>query len=299
MLINKTNLLNTTTAFSTLFQGAFDAYKPVWDRVAMEAPSTTRTNDYRWLGKLKGMREWLGDREFANLEQAGYAIVNKHFENTVEVDADDIEDDQIGIYKPMLQDLGQTAAEHPDELVYTLLKNAHATLCYDGQYMADTDHPVKDKDGATQSVSNYQAGAGEPWYLMVTKRPVKPVIFQKRKDAKFVALDNPDDPNVFHKRKFYYGVDGRWNVGFGMWQMVFMSKAALTADNYAAARAAIMAFTGDGGRPLNLVPDLLVVGGGNEGAARKILKNADVAGGGTNEWAGTADLFVTPLLTGA
>lgn len=299
MLLNKTNLLNTTVGFNTIFNAAFEAYKPVWSMVAMEVPSGTATNDYRWLGKLKGMREWLGDRVLNNLEQSGYQIRNKHFENTVEVDADDFSDDQIGIYSPMMADLGQTAAEHPDQMVFGLLRNAHTTPCYDGQNFADTDHPVVQADGTIASVSNYQAGAGEMWALMVTTRPVKPLIFQNRKKPQFVAMDNPDDPTVFLKNKLLFGVDGRWNVGFGLWQMAFISKATLTAENYAAARAAIMAMTGDGGRPLNLIPNLLVVGGNNEGAGRKILKNALADGGESNEWAGTADIFVTPLLTGA
>ena len=299
MLITRQNLLNTTTAFTTVFNNAFAGYTPTWNRVAMEVPSSTRTNDYRWLGKLKGMREWVGDRVLNNLEESGYQIRNKHFENTVEVDADDFADDQIGIYTPMIADLGQTAAEHPDTLVFSLLRTADSTLCYDGQYMADTDHPVVNAAGATVSVSNFQAGGTEPWFLMVTKRVIKPVIFQNRQPTKFVALDHPDDPTVVMKRKFIYGVDDRKNVGFGLWQLMFMSRAALTPDNYAAARAAIMAFTGDGGRPLNLVPDLLATGGNNEGAGRKIVKNATLTGGGDNEWVGTADLFVSPLLTGA
>lgn len=299
MLINRTNLLNTTTAFRTVFNGAFSGYSPTWNQVAMAVPSSTRSNDYRWLGQLKGMREWLGDREITNLEQSGYTITNKHFENTLEVDADDFKDDQIGIYTPMIADLGQTAAEHPDQLVFGLLKAGHETRCYDGQYFFSTAHPVTGANGKPANISNYQAGSGEAWFLMVTNRPIKPIIYQEREAANFVSLDNPDVQNVFMKRKFYYGVDGRWNVGFGLWQLAFCSRATLNADNYKAARAAIMAFTGNGGRPLNLMPNLLVTGGGNEGAGRQIVKNQSNAAGATNEWVGTADLFVSPLLTGA
>jgi len=298
MLINTKTLLDTTTAYTTVFNGAFSGYTPTSGAIAMTVPSGTRSNDYRWLGKIKGMREWLGDREITNLEQSGYVIENKHFENTVEVDADDFKDDQIGIYTPMIADLGQTAAEHPDQLVYGLLKKGIVDKCYDGQPMFSTTHPVSGADGKMKNVSNYQAGGGEAWFLMVTNRVIKPIIYQDREATKFVALDNPTDQNVFMKRKFYYGVDGRRNVGFGLWQLAFCSKADLTADNYKAARAAIMAFTGNGGRPLNLVPNLLVVGGGNEGAARQIVKNQSNAAGATNEWVGTADLHLSPLLTG-
>ena len=44
---------------------------------------------------------------------------------------------------------------------------------------------------------------------------VKPLIFQLRKDVQFVALDQPDDQNVFMQNEFYYGVDDRFAVGYG------------------------------------------------------------------------------------
>ena len=100
MLINAKNLRDTTTAFTTVFNGAFSGYTPTGSAIAREVSSSTRSNDYRWLGKLKGMREWIGERELNNLSEFGYQITNKPFENTVEVDADDFEDDQIGIYSP-------------------------------------------------------------------------------------------------------------------------------------------------------------------------------------------------------
>ncbi|WP_261945385.1 Mu-like prophage major head subunit gpT family protein [Paenibacillus melissococcoides] len=37
------------------------------------------------------------------------------------MDRNDIEDDTIGLYNPIVQDMGQSAAAHPDELVFGLL----------------------------------------------------------------------------------------------------------------------------------------------------------------------------------
>ena len=48
----------------------------------------------------------------------------------------------------------------------------------------------------------------------------------------------------------------RCNVGFGFWQMAYGSKADLTMDNYVAARTAMMEFEGDGGKKLNIKPNL-------------------------------------------
>ncbi len=63
----------------------------------------------------------------------------------------------------------------------------------------------------------------DAWYLMVTNEPLKPMILQMRKKPKFTALNKDDDLNVFLKKKYLYGVDGRWNAGFGFWQMAYGS----------------------------------------------------------------------------
>lgn len=215
---------------------------------------------------------------------------------TISVGRDDISDDNLGIYDPMFVEMGQSVAALPDQLVWGALKGGISQPCYDGQNFFDTEHPVIGEDGNVTLVSNYQAGAGPVWYLLSTKRSLKPIIFQEREAAKFVALDNPNDANVFRNKEFLYGSDGRWNVGYGFWQMAYASGATLNAANYATARSTIMGMKGDGGRPLGLMPDLLVVAPGQESAARKLLNSEYGAGGETNEWKGTAELLVSPWL---
>lgn len=67
------------------------------------------------------------------------------------------------------------------------------------------------------------AGLDNAWYLLCTIRPIKPLIYQKRRDAKFVGLTNETDPNVFFKKTYIYGADSRGNAGFGFWQMAWGS----------------------------------------------------------------------------
>ena len=75
--------------------------------------------------------------------------------------------------------------------------------------------------------------AGDPnaWYLLATNEPLKPLILQMRRRPKFAALTKDTDPNVFFKRQYLYGVDGRWNAGFGFWQMAYGSTGAGTEDS--------------------------------------------------------------------
>lgn len=298
MILNSTSLRSLYTGFSTAFQGAFAGVAASYGRVAMTVPSTTRANEYGWMGQMPRIREWLGDRQVQNLSLSSYTIRNRSFELTVGVDRDDIEDDNLGIYAPMFSELGRAAATFPDELVWPLLKAGFTTNCYDGQYFFDTDHPVIAADGITvNSVSNSGGGAGTPWFLLDLSRAVKPIVFQSRKSfSNLIRKDQEDDDNVFLKKQLLYGVDGRCNVGFGLWQLAYGSKQTLDAAAYGAARAAMMGLLGDHGRPLGIMPTALVVPPSLEQAGRKILQNQLGSGGETNEWAGTAELIVVPWL---
>jgi phage major head subunit gpT-like protein len=296
MIINRSTLDHLTRGFKASFQRGFAGVTPLWGKVATLVPSNTASEDYGWLGKIPGMREWIGDRQINNLKQHDYNIKNKSFENTVGVDRDHIDDDQFGIYAPMMETLGQTAAEHPDILVFGLLAAGFATRCYDGQYFFDADHPVIGADGQTASVSNLQAGSDAPWFLLDTRRPLKPLIYQERKKPNFVALNQDTDENVFMRKEYLYGVDSRCNVGFGFWQMAFGSKAALSAENFEAAYAAMGAFKGDHGSPLGVRPNLLVVGPGLSGAARKIVEAQLINGGDSNTNYKRVDLLEVPWL---
>ncbi|WP_374653114.1 Mu-like prophage major head subunit gpT family protein [Dongia sp.] len=296
MELNRANLQAMTTGFQTVFNDAFAGVTPTSSRVAMEVPSNNTSEQYAWLGSMPRFREWLGSRVVQNLSVSDFTIKNKTFEMTVGVKRESIEDDSYGVFRPMIGQMGAEAKRHPDELVYSLLKGGFTGLCYDGQYFFDTDHPGYDAAGAIVSVSNMQAGAATPWYLISARNFVKPLIFQKRRDYKFVAKDQLTDDNVFDKDEFVYGVDARANAGYGLWQLAHGSKAALDATTFDAARTAMSSLRGPNGKSLGIVGDLLVVPPSLEGAGRRLLHNETAANGATNEWKGTAELLVVPDL---
>ena len=291
MIINQAAMAGIYKTFSTIFNQALEAAASQVDLVAMRVPSTGRSVDYKWLGNFPQMREWLGDRVIKDLSGFHYEIVNKPYESTIEVDRDDIEDDQIGVYTPMIQGLAQSAKVHPDILAFALLKLGFSTKCYDGQYFFDTDHEVKGV-----SVANSGGGSGTGWYLMDLSRPIKPLILQLRRAPEFVAMDKPDDQNVFMRKKFVYGVDDRKNVGFGLWQLAYGSKQTLDTTAYSAARAAMMSFTNDEGTPLGIKPTHLVVPPTLESTGRTVLEAEKNADGSSNVWYHTAELVVVPWL---
>lgn len=149
MLVNAQNLTAVFINLKTIFNKAFEAAPSQWQETTMLVPSGSSQNDYGWLSRFPRMRKWLGDKVIKSLAAFKYTIVNDDWETTVEVDRNDIEDDQIGIYAPMAQEAGFSSKQLPDEIDADLKNGAFAGICYDGQYFYDTDHPV-----AGASVSN-------------------------------------------------------------------------------------------------------------------------------------------------
>lgn len=296
MLVNADNLKGLRTGFSAAYQRGLGQASSQHARIATVVPASTKEQKYGWLGKIPNVREWIGPRLVQNLEQHDYAIKEKAWELTLSVDKDDVETDNLGIYGPLFEEMGASTGSKWDLLSFGLLKLGWDVDCYDGQSFFDADHPVILEDGSAGTVSNSGGGSGAPWFLLCANRPLKPVILQKRKDFQFVAKDRPDDDNVFDNKEFVYGADARGNVGFGFWQFAYGSKQTLNAASYEAARAAITGMKGDHGRPLGLVPDLLLVPPSLEGAGRRVLQSQLVNGGESNPWAGTAELLMSPWL---
>jgi phage major head subunit gpT-like protein len=294
LIINSATLEAARKGFNTLFNQAFSEAKTYWDQVAMLVPSGSGEEVYAWLKALPKMREWLGDRTVKNIAEADLTIKNKDWELTIGVPRNAFLDDNLGVYSPLMSEMGRSAALHPDELIFgTLLPGGFSSLAYDGQFFFDTDHPV-----AGASVSNFGGGSGTAWYLLDTTRSIKPFIFQQRQAPEFQAKDDPNtSDHVFNNKEYVYGVDSRDNAGYGLWQMAYASKNTLDSTAYAAARAAMMSFKDDEGRPLGIMPSLLVVPPSLESAAREILKADRSANGESNIYKDSADLLVVPWLT--
>ena len=142
MLVNRNSVQAVFTSLRVLFNQAFDAAPSQWQLTAMLVPSGAGQNTYAWLSLFPRMRKWIGDKVIKSLEAFGYTIINDDWEATVEVDRNDIEDDQIGIFAPQAQMAGYSARQLPDEIVSDLKNNGFTSKCYDGQYFYDVDHPV-------------------------------------------------------------------------------------------------------------------------------------------------------------
>lgn len=155
MIVNRDNIANLFVSLKTSFNNAFGAVETLWAQIAMKVTSTSGSNDYKWLSKFPKMQRWVGDKKIKSLEAFKYVVENEDFEATVEVDRNDIEDDNLGIYSTQAQGAGESSAQLPDELVFEAVNGAFTNLCFDGQFFCDVDHPVKNPaTGLPVSVSN-------------------------------------------------------------------------------------------------------------------------------------------------
>ena len=114
-IVNSSVLNAIRTGFRKNFEDGKVKGEPMYNAVATVVPSTTKSNTYGWLGQWPGFREWIGDRDLNSIKEHSYAIVNKDYESTVAVDRNDIEDDSLGVYAPMMEEMGYASSVFPDE----------------------------------------------------------------------------------------------------------------------------------------------------------------------------------------
>lgn len=287
------------TAFKAEFQRVFGDTPSHYAQLATLVPSNTDSNTYGWLGQFPKLQEWIGDRVLRNIKEHGYSIVNNLYESTVDVPRTAIEDDTLGIFKPLMGEMGRAAKVFPDELCFPLLADGMNKACFDGQNFFDAEHPVYanvDGTGTMAQVSNYAAGTDPAWYLLDTSRALKPIIFQERTKPELESITDTGNDTVFMKDKYLYGIRYRCNVGFGFWQLAYCSKKPLTADTFNAAMAAMQSYKADGGRPLGVKPTMLVVPPALEKAGEDIVVADRLANGASNTNKGKVKLLSTPWL---
>lgn len=294
-----TDFLNSLfTVYKAIFEDWFLAADDIPDyaQFATVFPSTTLIETFTWLGTVPKMQLWTAERHLQAIAQAQtYSMTNSHYEATVEVDRDTIEDDQYMLMRPRIAQLGQEAKRYYWEALVTVITgNGNA---YDGLSFFNTAHVdensgsqsnrisatgttlaqittdfgttraaqwrFKDNKGRPQYVKGnvvfappelevqfltllnsefFPAGLAatgaatesnpwyhaadllidpyltntSAWYLLNTTKPIKPFLMTDRKQPEFIALDDPRDSRVFMNRSFAYGVDNRFQFGFGL-----------------------------------------------------------------------------------
>jgi phage major head subunit gpT-like protein len=296
-------LLDLNTVMRAEFRDGYEAARAetFYRSVATTVPSSSSSNTYSWLGDFPHMREWVGARVSRNMAAHGYSIENMKFESTVPIDRAAIEDDNYGTYGPAVRHMGHEAAIHPDKLISAAIAAGASTLCYDGQKFFDTEHPVNaevDGSGANTLVSNYDAtGGGTAWYLLDTRKVLRPFIFQERTSPELLVRQDPaTSDDVYTYDRYSYGIRYRCAAGYGFWQMAYCSLNTLDETNFKAARLAMESVTADGGRPMGIRPNLLLVPPALRSEAEALIMTQYKADGGSNPLYRAVDVLVSAWL---
>ena len=287
-------LASINDGISMQFNSQLWATGAVYKDFTMETVSTGAAEVYPRLNMLPGLREWIGERVVQSLSQATFTINNRLFEETISVARTDIEDDRLGLLGPIAGQLGENAAHLPDLLVAQLMKAGHTTVIYDNQNFFDTAHPDFTSTGGATTSPNYVTGGGPAWYLFDVSKMIKPVIFQRRRPFAVIPKFSMTDPQVFWNKEFEWGVDGRCNTGFGLWQTGFMSLQALTMENLVAARTQMASYHRPDGAPMGIKGTLLVVPTGLYTTAKALAEDALIPNTYTNVYTASGTVTQVP-----
>jgi len=135
------------TSYALRFQDFFAATPTWYQRLAMEIPSTARVNIYAFMDRLPRVREWIGERVLQNAQARSTEIFNKDYEDTIELERNDVDDMQIGLFGNAVDGLAGSMKKWPDALIIDQLRNGATSgqpyQGYDQQPYFSTAHPYK------------------------------------------------------------------------------------------------------------------------------------------------------------
>lgn len=120
------------------------------DGVSNMFSSDQGSETYPFLGQSPAMREWVGGRQAKGLSGNSLTILNKPYENTLEVSIRDMRRDKTGQIEARVNEFVDRSLTHWASLLSTIIIAGTSTVCYDGQYYFDTDHA----EGSSGSQSN-------------------------------------------------------------------------------------------------------------------------------------------------
>lgn len=147
MQITPQSLRDLRVAINMLFASARKGTTPVWSEFAARVSSTTSSTSFPQHAALRRLRRWDGERKVVNGKAYDYRVTAEKFELTAAIPVEEIEDDNIGSYNAMVEDMGMQAALWPDDLCFDALIAGESGLAFDGKAFFANDHELK--SGAT------------------------------------------------------------------------------------------------------------------------------------------------------
>ena len=154
-VVNSSTISSINVSYDMAFADGMGSAVDDWSDLAGEYPSSTEETIYPWMLGIGTMEEWTGEKHHEDLAAVGYRLKNKDWSQGIEVDRNKIEDDQYGIYTPMLADLGYVAKDFINIRVNKLLQSYLTQgFAFDGKRFFATDHPVHPNKAELSTYSN-------------------------------------------------------------------------------------------------------------------------------------------------
>jgi phage major head subunit gpT-like protein len=156
MIVNADTLAAIRTDFQAIFLEAYAGFVNPLEALVTEFPNNSDFLDLSWLGAPPAMKEWIDEKSVEGLRRFRYLITNKEWETTLAMKRTAIERDQLGLYKPQIQDMAIVAKVHLASLVSALLTGGEAGLAFDGVEYFDNTRSI----GDSGNIDNLLAGTG-------------------------------------------------------------------------------------------------------------------------------------------
>jgi phage major head subunit gpT-like protein len=157
MIVTSDFLAGLMTNFRAIFQTSlaeFDKEIGLWKLIATIFPSVTDMESYNWLGEVPQMSEWKDERKVYGIGAYTYSLRNKHFEATIGVDRDTLEDDKYGMISPRVKSLARRAILFYNQQVFSQLDDGGTLKAYDGTAFFADSRTI----GASANIDNNLAG---------------------------------------------------------------------------------------------------------------------------------------------
>jgi phage major head subunit gpT-like protein len=145
MQITPQTLRDLRVALNMLFMGARARTPSVYADIATRTTAQTKTVSFPQHASTRRLRRWEGERKVVNGRAYDYRVTAEKFELTMGIPVEEIEDDNIGAYNALVEDMGEQVALWPDDLVFGLLLRGEdaAYACFDGKAFFANDHELK------------------------------------------------------------------------------------------------------------------------------------------------------------
>ena len=122
--------------------------------------------------------------------------------------------------RKMKDDEGRPLDVDPNLLVVPPALGDTAQILLTAERFGDDPNPYR---GTAEVVVSPRLTSDTAWFLLDTRKPVKPLIYQERKAPVFVQQTGMDNDDVFNRRVFKYGAEARAAGGYGFWQLAYSS----------------------------------------------------------------------------